>query len=94
MKILYSSKIPTWFGADAITLYPFVCVRYAENACPRIVINHEMIHVGQIKHDGVFHFYLSYFWQYLKARMRGAPHYVAYRSISYEIEAYARQGEP
>jgi hypothetical protein len=73
---------------SAITLGSF-CI-FFEKLNP-ILINHERIHVDQIKKIGIFKFYFDYVKQYLNLRVLGFSHYNAYMGISYEKEAYANQ---
>jgi hypothetical protein len=47
-----------------------------------VVINHERIHLAQIKRDGTLKFYAKYFWEAINK---------GYRNISYEIEAYENE---
>lgn len=80
------------FGINGIVLFPFIL--YADKNPTIDVINHEQIHWQQIKRDGAFSFYLNYCREYFRMRLKGHPHYVAYRQISYEQEAYAHQKNP
>jgi len=75
-----------WLGADAITLYPFVF--FAERNPPPFLVNHERIHIDQIKKHGIFTFYYGYVREYIRNRLAGMDHWNAYNSISYEQEAY------
>ena len=94
MKVreIKSSRIAGLLGVVAITLYPFILFRDAQPG-PTLV-NHERIHVAQIRAVGWLRFYAGYLWQYAKGRLRGLDHSAAYRAISYEAEAYAHQHEP
>jgi hypothetical protein len=86
VKDSYFAKI---LKVDGIVLYPFVFFSAANPN--QILINHEMIHVEQIKECGVVKFYMSYLWQYISFRFKGSGHYQAYMSISFEKEAYKNQ---
>jgi hypothetical protein len=94
MKVreIRSSRLARWLGVAAITLYPFVLFRDAEPG-PALV-NHERIHVAQVRTHGWLRFYAGYLWQYAKGRLRGLGHAAAYRAIGYEAEAYAHQHDP
>jgi hypothetical protein len=91
MKVreVYNSIIPKIFGAQAITLYPFIF--YYDYTPNRALRNHEYIHIKQIRRDGFLKFYLSYILIYLWFRIIGKSHNVAYLSIPYEKEAYKNQ---
>lgn len=77
-------------GADAITLYPFIFYKY--NPIDSVLLNHEKIHIQQIKKIGVVYFYFDYIYQYVTLRFKGLNHNQAYFNISYEKEAYTNQG--
>ena len=51
------------------------------------LVAHELTHALQWQNDR-WTFALRYLIEYLRLRLLGAPHDAAYRSISYEIEAY------
>lgn len=90
MKII---KVPSKFivnrlNISAITLGSF-CI-FFEEPTP-IIVNHERIHVDQIKKIGILKFYFDYIKQYLNLRLSGNTHYNAYMGISYEKEAYSNQ---
>lgn len=91
VRIKYGVKLPG--KINGILVYPYILLRCPEyRACP-ILVKHELIHVEQIKRDGVIVFWLKYeawfVWNFIKYRNL----YKAYRNIPYEIEAYSRQGE-
>ena len=54
---------------------------------PDLVI-HELVHVTQWRADGGS-FLPRYVAEYVRLRLLGVPHETAYRSISYEAEAFA-----
>lgn len=58
------------------------------------LVNHEKIHLQQIRRDGVGRFYYRYVREYLTLRRLGLTHHEAYRGISYEQEAYRFQNDP
>jgi len=78
------------FNIGAITIWKWVF--YAEKNPDKILINHERIHLDQIKRDGVFKFYFKYLADYMALRFSGKEHFEAYMNIPYEKEAYANQG--
>ena len=71
---------------NAITLWKWVL--YAMPEPSAVLINHERIHLMQIRRDGVLRFYAKYVSEYFILRKKGLQHDAAYRGISYEKEAY------
>jgi len=55
------------------------------------IINHELIHIQQVRRDGVIRFYFNYLKEYTQFRLKGIQHKEAYLAISYEVEAYSNQ---
>lgn len=91
MKIFHikNSLIARILNVEAIVVYPFIFFR--TKSPNEILISHEMVHVDQIKREGVFKFYFKYLLEYSLLRYKKVPHYEAYRSISFEKEAYEKQ---
>jgi hypothetical protein len=85
MKIT-NCKILRKLNINAIVIYPFVF--YCEAKPSEEILEHEQIHLNQIKRDGVFCFYIRYLKEYLRGRLDGLSHYDAYRNISYEKDAF------
>jgi hypothetical protein len=73
-------------GASATTLGSLILVREsaAENAQ---LMRHERVHVRQWRELGLFGFLRRYLGAYFHWRLRGYPHWGAYRRIPLEIEA-------
>lgn len=88
MKVIHLKGITLLnkFRIQGIVLYPFVL--YAAARPDEILLNHERIHVEQIKRDGFIRFYSTYLVEYISWRMKKKSHDEAYRHISYEQEAY------
>lgn len=78
-----------WFGINGIVLWPFVL--YADKDPHPLIMNHEAIHVAQIKRVGFMKFYTRYLGEYAMGRLAGLGHNEAYLNISFEKEAYANQ---
>lgn len=55
------------------------------------LLRHEMTHVRQMRARGVVRFLVRYAAEYLAGRARGLGHDAAYRSISFEREAFAAE---
>ncbi len=89
-RLIKGSLIAKLFRVDGIVLYPFVC--FAAKNPSDVLIHHEMIHVDQMKRVGVFRFYYLYLKEYCACRLKGMDHHRAYLSISFEVEAYEKEG--
>lgn len=84
----YKSFIPGLMGVDAVTIYPWI---FYKGVPTQERIEHEMVHVGQIRRYGWLSFYASYLLYYFAGLIRFKNHDTAYRTIPYEIEAYGRR---
>ena len=73
-------------GAAAITIGPVISVR-ARSAGNARLLRHDLVHVRQWRSLGVVGFLARYLRAYLGARLRGWPHWAAYRRIPLEVEA-------
>ena len=73
-------------GAAAITLGPLINVVPGSEGDGRLLA-HERVHVEQWRRLGVLGFAWSYVGDYLRWRLRGYPHWGAYRRIGLEVEA-------
>ena len=94
MKIVQNNLIP-FKGFTAINLFGIIFVRKGK-AYPNLtgwskLIRHESIHTAQMKELLYIGFYIIYFFEWLY-RLITTRH--AYRSISFEKEAYEHQDEP
>ncbi len=91
VKEHYNSFIPKLFKASAITFGSHIFYVQAENQISARLRRHEMVHVEQYQKDGLFGFLYRYLKIYFKLRMQGKSHIIAYHSIPYEEEAYAKE---
>jgi hypothetical protein len=66
-----------------ITIYPFIFYRKPKNQVSDRLRRHEMVHIAQVRRDG----WLRFYFNYLRESTR-----VPYSHISYEKEAYRKQG--
>ncbi len=82
-------------GAAAITLGRLIIVR-SRAAGSRRLLAHELVHVEQWRRHGALGFLARYLAAYVRWRLRGYPHWAAYRRIPFEVEAEwrARRGSP
>jgi hypothetical protein len=73
-------------GASATTLGPLILMRRRAVGNQRLR-RHELEHVRQWREHGVVGFARRYLRAYLSWRLRGYPHWAAYRRVPLEIEA-------
>src|SRR5438445_6968504 len=73
-------------GASATTIWSLIFIRPAAIGDDRL-LRHELEHVKQWRQHGVLGFSVRYLRPYLAWRLRGYPHWGAYRRIPFEIEA-------
>ena len=92
LKTLFVKHITFGF-ASAITLFPFVLVLKGVKLNQRLV-RHEKIHLAQQVELLVVPFYVLYLAEYLAKRMYYRNHYLAYKNISFEREAYRHENDP
>lgn len=92
--IFVRTKLVSWFTfgfAAGITLFPFILIAPHVPLRKSLVV-HEQIHFRQQLELLVIPFYLLYLVEYLVGRAKGKTHYQAYRSISFEREAFSNEG--
>jgi hypothetical protein len=74
---------------SAITLWPFIVYRSQEKASIKTINNHERIHLKQQLELLILPFYIIYLIEYLINLFYYFKHDKAYRSISFEKEAFS-----
>lgn len=89
MKTIVNRFIP-FKGFKAINLFGVVFVRRGTKLKP-YSLNHEAIHTAQMKELFYISFYLIYVAEFLYHLVRKRNWMKAYRSISFEREAFANQ---
>jgi hypothetical protein len=78
--IVQSKFVTKWIlSVRGIVLYPFI---FVDNKLDKKLINHELIHIEQIKDTGILKFYVLYLWYWYKAGFN-------YFNNPFEIEAFA-----
>lgn len=77
----------------AITLWPFIIFKERKASKNKTIINHENIHLRQQLELLVLPFYFIYLFEYLILLIIHRNHNKAYRSISFEREAYQYEKE-
>lgn len=78
---------------SAITLFPFIILRKPESRQDKVLICHEKIHLRQQLELLVIFFYLWYVIEYYYRYFQLKDAFLAYRSISFEREAYAMEND-
>lgn len=73
----------------AIALFPFIIMRkpLTPHVDEMAILRHERIHIYQQLELAVIFFFLWYIIDYLRYRLKGMPHFEAYRNIIFEKEA-------
>lgn len=89
MKIIHNNFIP-FKGFSAINLLGVIFIRSGHFVTPN-VLTHEHIHTEQMKELLYVPFYIIYFIEWLYRLTRKGN---AYRSISFEREAYENENNP
>ncbi|WP_445384165.1 hypothetical protein ACT6NV_09100 [Robiginitalea sp. IMCC44478] len=74
-----------------LSLWPFIILRNKNLMEDAVLINHERIHLRQQTEMLVVFFYLWYFTEWLIRSLICQDFYQAYKNISFEREAYARE---
>ena len=85
------SKYITPKGFQGITLYPFVFLRDSKLKMNTVLVNHERIHLKQQLELLVLPFYIWYGVEFLLRLAQYKNRRMAYKSISFEREAYAKE---
>ena len=79
--------------ARAMALYPFILVESVQLLKDPILLNHERIHIRQQLELAIVFFYLWYVTEFFIHYSRFRNFKKAYMAISFEREAFARDGE-
>lgn len=76
-----------------LTIFPFVFLKEKDMRLNKALINHEKIHLRQQLELLVLPFYVLYVVEFLIRYMRLKDWKMAYRSISFEREAYINESD-
>lgn len=79
---------------SAITLFPFILLRDRALLKDSVLINHEKIHLRQQVEMLIIFFYIWYVIEYYYLYFKLKNAFQAYKSISFEREAYAMENDP
>jgi len=78
-------------GFRGLTAYPFVFLKYRVDKQNPVFINHERIHLRQQIELLILPFFVWYFLEYIVRLLLYRNKNRAYRSISFEREAYSNE---
>jgi len=86
-------------GVGAITLGDDIFVtqsRYESTIAGGlpVLLLHELVHVAQMRREGKIGFLVRYVSDYLRNRIMGLDHKIAYRAIGFEAAAYETSEDP
>ena len=76
-----------------MAIWPFIVVRNAQLRKDKVFINHERIHLRQQLELLILPFYIWYILEFTVHWIRYGNRYDAYRSISFEKEAYSNEND-
>ncbi|WP_421941890.1 hypothetical protein [Pedobacter sp.] len=77
--------------AAGMAIFPFILLKSARFKNDKEIINHEKIHLRQQLELLIVPFYILYFLLYLINLIRYKKHYLAYKNIAFEREAYRHE---
>lgn len=86
--MVIKNKLLPFKGYKALNLFGIIFTR---SDLSEIDLNHEYIHTAQMKELFYIFFYLIYGIEYLFKLCKFRNRWVAYRNVSFEIEAYINQ---
>lgn len=90
VKVRQNHWLPRLLKVTGITLYPRIYLADSyEDAQNNFILNHEFIHVAQIRKQGWVKWYLTYLWNYAKMFAIFRNQNEAYLNIPAEAAAYA-----
>ncbi|MBP1223555.1 hypothetical protein [Flavobacterium sp. 1355] len=78
-------------GYRGMTVFPFVVLKYDFDKANQVFVNHERIHLKQQIELLIIPFFVWYFLEYLFRLAQYKNKDLAYRNISFEREAYAKE---
>jgi len=89
MIFVFKHIIPSNY--NSLTIWPFIFIKTVDLKNDNNLINHEKIHLKQqIELFWIF-FFIWYIIEYLILIIKHKNHHTAYRSISFEKEAYLNE---
>jgi len=86
--VIIVSKYIVPKGYLGLTIFPFIFLKWKNLSLNKTLVNHEMIHLRQQVELLILPFYLFYIIEFLIRYVKLKDWKTAYRSISFEKEAY------
>ncbi|SRR5690606_12152765 len=93
-KVIVSKFWTKFFSmgkAQAITIFPFIFLKYSSDRDNKILINHERIHILQAIELLIIPFYVLYLLEFSLRLIQYRNFTRAYLNISFEREAYENE---
>jgi hypothetical protein len=90
-KWLDARWLPEVLRCEAFVFYPFIVFKEDKDKVPKTTVRHELIHIRQLKRDGLIKSTVLYTYYYVKNYLRYKDFDKAYREIPYEKEAYKKE---
>lgn len=78
-------------GYRGLAIFPFVFVKYSVDKENPVFVNHERIHLRQQLELLIIPFFIWYFLEFILRLIQYGNLDLAYRNISFEREAYAKE---
>lgn len=89
--MLVVSKFLVPKGYNGLTVFPFIFIKEPAQKVNKVLINHEKIHLRQQAELLVLPFFIWYGLEFLVRFVQYRQWHEAYRNISFEREAYAKE---
>ena len=93
-KVIVSKFWTKFFSlgkAQAITIFPFIFLKYQSDKINKVLINHERIHILQAIELLILPFYILYLTEFMVRLIQYRNFTRAYLNISFEREAYENE---
>ena len=93
-KVIVSKFWTKFFSlgkAQAITIFPFIFLKYQSDKINKVLINHERIHILQAIELLILPFYILYLTEFIVRLIQYRNFTRAYLNISFEREAYENE---
>ncbi|WP_413974275.1 hypothetical protein [Hyunsoonleella sp. 2307UL5-6] len=88
MVLVFKYLVPK--GYTGISIFPFIFLNHKDLKSSKTLINHEKIHLQQQLELLIIPFYVWYIIEFFIRLLYFKNWHIAYKTISFEREAYAR----
>lgn len=85
--LVWNVKPVSWWGAAAVTAYPFIFFAMPKKQATEILVKHEWQHVRQVRTFGFFKFGWLYFVEFLRTVWVTRSFWRAHALNKFEMEA-------